>query len=277
MKPRRPVLRYHGGKWNMAPWLIQQFPPHTTYVEPYCGAASVLLRKPRSRSEIINDMDDEVYNLFCVVRDRGQRLASLLELTPFSRREYMKCIRPAKDPMERARRIVVRSFMGFGSDSFRANRTSGFRARFHGSGLTTPAADWMNYPESLRLVVERLRGVVIEHRPALEILRMYDKPETFFYCDPPYPISTRSACSHGRHCYSHEMTNEDHRILADALHAVRGKVIVSGYLCPLYVSLYRDWRRLDVDTLADGARPRRESIWISPSTQVGLFSDGGAR
>ncbi len=149
MTPRRPLLRYHGGKCRIAPWVISHFPSHVTYVEPFAGAASVLLHKPRSRGEVLNDLDDEVYNLFCVLRTRGPQLARQLELTPFSRAEYLKSIKPVKEPLERARRLVVRSFMGFGSDSFRAERVSGFRGRFCRSGRTTPAADWMNYPESL--------------------------------------------------------------------------------------------------------------------------------
>ena len=67
--PWRPALRYHGGKWRLAPWIIGHFPAHKIYCEPFCGAASVLLRKPRSRIEIINDLDSEVTNLFQILRD----------------------------------------------------------------------------------------------------------------------------------------------------------------------------------------------------------------
>lgn len=31
--PKRPALRYYGGKWNLAPWIISHFPPHQNYVE----------------------------------------------------------------------------------------------------------------------------------------------------------------------------------------------------------------------------------------------------
>jgi len=127
MTPTRPLLRYHGGKWLLAPWIISHFPPHQLYVEPYAGAASILLRKPRSRAEVINDLDDDVCNLFRVVRDRGHELARALELTPFSRTEYSNARHLAKDELERARRLVIRSFMGFGSDSSRLYRNAGFR------------------------------------------------------------------------------------------------------------------------------------------------------
>ncbi len=269
--PRRPLLRYHGGKWKLAPWLIQHFPEHTTYIEPFCGAASVLIRKTRSRGEILNDVDDEIVNLFWVIREYGPMLVQKLELTPFSRTEYTRSLQAAPDPIERARRLIVRSFQGYGSDSCRPGRVSGFRGRFCGSGRSTPAADWQNYPEALVFIINRLRGVVVENLPATELIRRYDRPGTFFYCDPPYPKSTRSACSNGRHTYTHEMTDQDHRDLAAALKHIEGMAIVSGYDCPLYDELYRGWAKETKETLADGAKPRRENIWFSPRIQRGLF------
>lgn len=271
MSPRRPLLRYHGGKWRLAPWLISNFPSHTTYVEPFAGAASVLLKKPRSRGEILNDLEGEVVNLFLVLRSRGERLVRLLEFTPFSRTEYARAIRPVTDPVERARRLIVRSFMGFGSDSFRANRTSGFRGRFQGSGKTTPAYEWSSYPSSLAFAIDRLRGVVIENLPAVDVIRKYDRPDTFFYCDPPYPILTRSACSNGRHCYTHEMKDADHEHLSEVLHSIKGMAIISSYDCPLYSRLYKGWRKESHEALADGAKKRIETIWFSPSIPKGLF------
>ena len=271
------MLRYHGGKWRLAPWIISHFPSHATYVEPFAGAASVLLHKTRSRGEVLNDLDQEVVNLFRVLRSHGDRLRRLIELTPFARVEYLNAIKTKNrsfSDLERARRLIVRSFMGHGSDSYRIERSSGFRVRFQGSGLSTPANDWMNYPDALAFTISRLRGVVIENLPAVDVIRIYDRSTTLFYCDPPYPISTRSACSNGRHCYSHEMTDDQHTHLAYVLHhQVKGMVIISGYRCPLYDRLYSDWTRHDKDALADGAKKRVESLWISPSAGLGLFKD----
>lgn len=255
----RPLVRYHGGKWMLAPWIIAHFPPHRVYVEPFGGGGSVLLRKPRSYAEIYNDLGGEIVNLFKVARDDGEQLARLVELTPFSRDEFAGSYEPYGDPIEQARRTLVRSFMGFGSNSL--HQKSGFLANSNRSG-TTPAHDWMNYPDALRITIQRLRGVVIENRDALACMRYHDTPETLHYADPPYMHETRSDKGHD---YAHEMTNDDHATLTDGLRGLKGMVIVSGYRCDAYDLLFKGWRRVDKATFADGAAKRIESLWLSPN------------
>jgi len=264
--PKRPILRYHGGKWILAKWIIGHFPPHRIYVEPFGGAASVLLQKSRSYAEIYNDLDGELVNLFTVARERGEDLRTALELTPFARTEFAQSYTPAGDPVEQARRTVVRSFMGFGSNSH--NKATGFRSNSHRSG-TTPAQDWRNYPSSFGAIMDRLRGVCIENRSAIEVMQPHDSARTLFYVDPPYVSETRDKGSD----YRHEMTNEDHRALADYLHSVAGSVCLSGYPCALYDELYGDWRRVERKALADGARKRTEVLWMNfTSENADLFA-----
>jgi DNA adenine methylase len=272
MTPTRPALRYHGGKWRLAPWIISHFPPHKIYVEPFGGGASVLLRKPRSYAEVYNDQWGIVVNVFRVLRDPDQaaELERLIRLTPFARDEFVECgddqISQIEDPIERARRTIFRSFAGFGSAATNAKFTTGFRANSNRSG-TTPAHDWAHYPDQIKFFVERLQGVIIENRPAMEVIRQHDAPNALHYIDPPYPHSTRSM-QRGNVAYAHEMTDDDHRELAGVLRSVKGMVIVSGYSCDLYDELFGDWRRLDRRHHADGAQDRTECLWFSPNLQV---------
>lgn len=258
----RSLMRYHGGKWRLAPWIISHFPPHRVYVEPFGGAASVLLRKLRSYAEVYNDLDSEIVNLFRVLRNPSQadELARLVALTPYAREEFDVSAIAAADPVEQARRTLVRASMGY-STGAQLPYGTGFRGNVTRS-YTTPALDWRNYPPVIDAVVDRLRGVVIEHRPALDVIQQYDTADTLFYVDPPYVFETRNARNAGM-TYRHEMTDGQHREMAGVLHQVRGTVILSGYPCPLYDELYGNWVKTTLSTHADGARDRTEVLWIS--------------
>lgn len=229
-----------------------------------------MLRKPRSYAEIYNDLDDDIVNVFRMARDRGEELRRALELTPFSRVEFVQSYEPVADSLELARRTIVRSFQGFGSASVCGN-VSGFRANSNRSG-TTPAHDWKNYPDALVALIERLQGVVIEHRDAIKVMQAHDSLDAVHYADPPYVHSTRSEKVRGtvnRKSYKHEMTDDQHCELAEVLHNLRGAVVLSGYPSDLYNRLYADWRRTERQANADGASPRVEVLWLSPGCVAG--------
>lgn len=269
--PTRPALRYHGGKWRLAAWIVSHFPAHRTYVEPFGGGASVLLRKPRSYAEIYNDLDDEIAGFFRVLRDPSDaaRLCRDLALTPFARAEFEAAYEPAEDPVERARRLVVLSFMGFGSSSCNSQARTGFRNNSNRSH-TTPAHDWRSFPPHLSAIAERLRGVVIENRPAAEVIARFDAADSLHYLDPPYVHSTRSGRSGPKRVYRHEMSDDDHRDLARRIRGLRGFVVLSGYRSRLYDELFGDWRVFEKDALADGARRRVEALWLNPRAWAAL-------
>lgn len=239
----------------LAPWIVSHFPRHRVYVEPFGGGGSVLMRKSRAFAEVYNDIDGEIVNLFRVLRDQGTALEKLLKLTPFARAEFEESYAKVGDPVEQARRTVIRSFMGFGSNAH--FRKTGFRAKSHRSG-TTPAHDWRNYPEQINAFIERLRGVVIENRDAFEVMASNDGGDTLHYVDPPYLPETRDR---GKD-YSHELTVDDHVKLAGFLHGLQGAVILSGYRSELYDRLFADWQRVERVALADGARERTECLWL---------------
>lgn len=265
--PRRPVLRWHGGKWNLAPWVIQHLPAHRIYVEPFGGAASVLLRKPRAYAEVYNDLDDDVVNLFRVLRHPGsaERLVAAIRLTPFARVEQMEAYEQTTDSVERARRLIVRSYMGFGSNG--THRKTGFRANSNRSG-TTPARDWANYPDPLAAVAERMVGVTVENRDAKAVMAAHDGPGTLHYVDPPYMPETRDKGGD----YAHELTAVQHVELLQFLRTLGGMVVLSGYPSPVYDDLLADWTRVERKALADGARARTEVLWINPAANRALGS-----
>lgn len=225
-----------------------------------------------------------------MLRDREQstRLINLLQLTPFARLEFEESDMPTDDPVENARRMVIRAFMGFGSNAhaaapasragFRAIirgvnrgnprtgfRSTGFRANSTRSG-TTPAQDWANYPEAVCAIVERLQGVVIEHRDAFEVMTAHDTPDTLHYIDPPYLPETRAPSNKydlKHRMYRHELTVEDHVRLLEFVRGLTGMVILSGYPAPLYDEALHDWRRITKRAYADGARARTEVLWLN--------------
>lgn len=271
--PTRPVLRYHGGKWRIAPWIISHFPEHLAYVEPFGGAGSVLLQKQRIKTEVWNDLDSNLYNLFRILRDKekARELINLCALTPFSRKEFTASYEVATNELENARRFIVRSFFGFGSKACLSETQNGFRSFRYTEN--SPAVDWSTYPEALQKIVVRMSGVVIESEDALSIIRRYDREKTLFYCDPPYVHSTRNL---NQGAYRHEMTNNDHIKLADTLHSIQGMAIVSGYDTELYTELYSDWKRVSRIAYADMCSQRTECLWISPQVQDALMQEHAA-
>jgi DNA adenine methylase len=261
-KVTRPVMRYHGGKFMLRGWIVSWFQPHRIYTEVYGGGASVLLAKPRSFGEVYNDLDRSVCRLFRVLRDpeRRRALAEALWLTPFSREEYEAArgldLENVPDDIEAARLLLVRSFQGHGTEATTGATSTGFRLKSWSSHRAAPQ-DWQKFPDSLRAIGERLRGVEIENRPAVEVLRNQDADDALHYVDPPYVASTRGKVRG----YNHEMTEADHAELAGVLRGLAGHVILSGYPCELYDSLYHDWYRVERGAFADGAAARVEVLW----------------
>lgn len=250
----------------LAPWIISHFPNHKVYVEPFGGAASVLMQKPRSYAEVYNDLDGEIVSLFKILRDeaQSQELRRRLDLTPFAREEFDSAYGAPVDKIDAARFLIIRSFMGFGSDGHNPDSgKTGFRANSNRSG-TTPAHDWTTYPRCISQFCERLAGVVIENRDALKVMAQQDSPETLFFLDPPYVHSTRGA----KHSYRHEMTNEQHEALLASITALSGMVMLCGYESSVYESL--DWLCIKRKAMADGARERTECLWFNPAAQEAM-------
>lgn len=272
--PTRPVLRYHGGKWKLAPWILQHFPRHGVYVEPFAGAASVLMLKPRVAAEVYNDLDGGVVNLFRILRDpaRAAELQRLVALTPFARDELEWAMAPAADDMEAAHKLILRSFLGRGSDAATRSCRVGFSTMLS-EERALPAQAFAKWPGAIPEFVARLQGVVIENKAAVDVIRTFDTPNTLIYADPPYLLDTRSSMkgrSQKSHGYKHDMSDEQHVELAKVLRAAEGMVLISGYPSQLYAQLYHDWRRVQVGHRAEGAAIRTEVLWMNAACQRAL-------
>lgn len=272
---KNPIMRYHGGKWKIAPWIIAHFPKHDVYVEPFGGAGSVLVRKPPSRAEVYNDLDDEIVNIFRVIRDPAQakRLSQLCSLTPYSRTEFELAQEPVSDPVEKARRTLFRAWASFGSAGATRGRT-GFRTFTKPDRKYTPVTvSWAKVPDNIKWFTNRFRNVVIENRPAVQVMQQHDTPSTLHYVDPPYLPETRSF--DGGRYYRHEMDRNDHIKLIDTVKTLSGHVIISGYESSLYSDVLSDWKHLFLNTSGSsrfGSVKRTECIWIKPGSEIGQLS-----
>jgi len=278
MKPTRPLLRYFGGKWQLRGWITSHLPEHQFYAEPFAGAASVLLAKdPAPKGEIINDLNRDVVNLFQVMQNRklAAELMRKLRWTPYAKAELEATREPAEDPVERARRLCVRSFMGIevaGIAGIADGRTKGTALRMGNVSLSNfdkegqrtfrnCAKDWSNWKAALPLIAERLSNVMIYERDAFEFMRLMDSPETLMYIDPPYCHGTRSGTRYA-------VDFDAHHELVSTILNLKAKVVLSGYPCEAYTILEEmfDWKVVSKDYRANMSTDRRtECLWISPN------------
>lgn len=252
------LMRYHGGKGRIASWVQSFLGEHRIYVEACGGSGSVLLNKPRSPVEVFNDLDSEVVNLFRVLRcpEQSQRLRNQIDLTPYAREEYMLSRQPHPDPLEQARRTLVRAYMAYGG--LFTGRYTGFRADPSPSTGRT-AHQWADLSEVLDRVTDRLQSVIVENLCALDLVPSWDGPDTVVYLDPPYVPEQRTGAG-----YRHEMDNPQHISLVGMCCGLQARVVLSGYRNSLYDAMLQGWEAHDregVGTLR-GEIKKTETVWV---------------
>lgn len=254
----KAIMKYPGSKWAIADWIIDFFPPHHSYLEPFFGSGAVLFNKPRSPIETINDLDGEVANLFRWIRDDPEKLAHEIYYTPYARQVFEESYRKRpQDSLQKAVRFYIRLQMGFG---YRTNGEKvGWKRDIQGREAAYAARDWCSLPERLLEAAERLRGVQIENRPAVEIMKSFNHEKVLIYLDPPYMPQTRC-----RKQYRHEMfTEESHEELLAAALQHKGPVLISGYDSKLYREMLRGWRREETVGHDQRSRVRKEVLWMN--------------
>jgi len=260
-------VTWHGGKSKLAAKIVSFFPEHhQTYVEPFGGSAAVLLAKQPSKVEVYNDLNGQLVNLFQVLRDRSlyRRLRRALDRTRYSRAEFLLSRERSDDPVESARRFIVRQRQSRGGLGERWSYCVGDSR----GGMSSAVARWQTGLDQLPAVHDRFRHIQIESEDWRKILTRYDGRKTLFYLDPPYLPETRTG---GK--YDHEMDEGDHQELVARILAIRGMVVLSGYANGLYEPLEKDgWLRVDFNVPAyssDRRTRRTECLWLSPSLTTG--------
>jgi DNA adenine methylase len=261
------AFRWYGGKFSHLDWLLPLLDAETVthFVDVFGGSAAVILNRSPSPVDTYNDIDGELTNFFRVLRDGGNDLIRLLELTPFSREEFAAACEASEAPdtdLERARRFFVRAEQA--RTGLAQTASLGRWANCKDSsrrGMSGSVSRWLSKIEHLPEVVDRLRTVQIENRPAIDLIDAYDSPGTLFYLDPPYVHDSRS----DTRAYAHEMTDADHQALAERLAAIKGKFALSGYRSETMDELFGNWKRLDAPSrTAHSAKvERQESLWLN--------------
>lgn len=252
---------YFGGKTRLADRIAELLPPHDHYVEPFAGSLAVLLAKPRSVMETVNDLDGYLMTFWRVLRDRPAELARACALTPHARAEHEAAYQlDDLDDLELARRVWVRLTQGR-SGTLRRTGWRYFRDRA-GSSIGMPGY-LASYVDRILDAADRLAGVSLECTDALDLITAYGQhPGTLIYADPPYLATTRGWGNN----YRVEMRQEpEHRALAEALRSSTGVVVLSGYASPLYdEDLFADWHRAELRAFtgnAVGDGRRTEVVW----------------
>ena len=266
------VIKYPGAKWGVAPWVISHFPEHRSYLEPFFGSGAVLFTKSRSAIETVNDIDGDVVNLFDWIRKDPARLAHAIRFTPYARDEYDRAWAAQYTETDNFRRAVnfyIRMMMGHG---FRTTGEKvGWKNDVQGREAAYAAKCWAKTPEVIIQAAERLRGVQIENRPAVELIRRFNYQNVLIYADPPYMLGTRQ----NRKQYRHEMTDDDHMELLEAIKAHRGPAIISGYDSDLYNRELKGWYKDGRTSFTQTASKRREILWMNfePAAQMDMFRE----
>lgn len=277
MSSKKLAFGWYGGKYSHLDWLLPLLPYTKHYCEPFGGSAAVLINRNPSPVETYNDIDGELVNFFRVLREQKDALLEAIGLTPFSREELRIAVNSNIEELtelERARLFFVRA---------RQVRTGLAQTASEGrwahckltsrAGMAGAVSRWLGSVEGLSEIAQRLLRVQIENAPALEVIRRYDSLETLFYCDPPYVHESRS----DTRAYAYEMTDYEHRKLAEVLHSVEGKVALSGYHGALMQELYGDWEYVEApvkkahstNTGADNNKhSRTEVLWVNYDVSV---------
>lgn len=252
----KSILKYPGSKWRIAKWIISKMPEHHSYLEPYFGSGAVFFNKEPSNIETINDIDQDVINLFKVIRENTDELIKIITMTPYSREEYNNAyINNENDnEIEKARKFLIKCWQSIGSNN---RYKSGWKNDVQGRERSYAVRNWNELPNKLYEIVDRLKSAQIENRPAIELIERFNNEKVLIYADPPYLKSTRK-----RNIYKYEMTDDEHEKLLNTLLKHKGSVVISGYDNEMYNEYLKTWKKYQINNLAEHGLKRVETLWV---------------
>jgi DNA adenine methylase len=267
LKKISPPFGYFGSKNKIALKLSTDLPKHNCWVEAFCGSAALTLRKTPAPIEIINDIDNEIVNLFMQLRNNHKKLCEMVRLTPYAEQELINAREKINSlsHIERARRFLVQSMMAingvFGEEKGGFSYSDSYSRNGHDARVNR----WNNLPERLELVVARLKGVRIENKDARKLLKKFiNRPATLVYLDPPY-LGDRT------NGYSKDANDENfHEELLQLTDKAECMIFISGYENDLYNSILsekRGWSKKEIETITKDSKGQShdstEIVWMN--------------
>ena len=261
------LLSYPGGKWGLADRIVGMMPEHHSYLEPFFGSGAVFFTKPPASIETVNDLDGDVVNFFRILKICPDALSREVAMTPYAREVYDQAWEEfGSDPLERAARFAIRTKMGF---AHKHHTKTGFKLDIGGREAAYALREWNSLPQYIVEAAARLKNTQIEKRPAVELIRKFNRPDTLIYADPPYLMETR-----GGRQYKHEMSRPDHEELLHELLRSKAFVMLSGYASGLYDDALQSWNRVEFSARNQNKDARTEVIWMNFQPDDGQVSLG---
>ena len=232
------------------------------YLEPFAGSGAVFFNKKPGAVETINDLDSNIVNLFRVLRDDPDELRRVLQLTPYSREEYDLSFEECDEPIEKARRYMVRTTQAIGAKMHNNEKCGWCNHKQMKTGGT--ACKWGGIVDTIDEATCRLRGdtthlVQIENMDALRLIERYNNPDTLMYLDPPYVLAARKS---GK-LYNHELDAGGQQQLLSLISHSKAKIILSGYENELYDTALSGWRKDSTTSRTTSGELAKETIWMN--------------
>ncbi len=226
-----PLSGWLGGKYQLSEQILSLFPTHHTYVEVFAGAAWVLFRKPTSKVEIINDINKELVTFYRVLQNHFAEFCRSFEWALISRVDFEHYKHLPAEMLTDIQRAVRFYYLQRNCFGGRMDDSPSFGV----SASRPPRSNHGELEKSLKAAHERLNKVYVECLPYTEIIRRNDRPETFFYLDPPYWDCEKY---YGKGVFD----KEDFTKLAEQLASIKGKFLLSLNDTPAVREIFKNFK-----------------------------------